>query len=108
MVRIPRATRFPLNLPVRYRVAGDDVWSYGMTVNISHTGVLMRSDRLLQPQAAIEMEVVLPGDAQSSARVVSRGSVSRTVANADLDGDRALAITIHEYDLLRDSRTATH
>jgi hypothetical protein len=98
---MPRATRFPMILPLRYRVQGEADWSYGMTVDISYTGVLFRSDRTLAVQAPIEIEVVLPGDSEGSARVISQGSVRRSVTPYDAFRGRAVAVTIDEYELIR-------
>lgn len=97
---VPRATRYPLNLPVRYRPAGDERWGYGMTLNISHTGLLLRADREVGVDRPVEMEVVLPGDEEASARVVSRGTVRRASAGAG-EQDQALAVAFEGCELVR-------
>jgi hypothetical protein len=100
---VPRATRFAMNLPVRYRTPGEARWSYGMTINISSTGVLFRAGRALPPRAAMDIEVVLPGDEEGSARVVGRGSVTRSAADASGD-DHIVAATLDGSDLVRTER----
>jgi len=87
-------------LPLRYRVQGDVDWSYGMTVDISCTGVLFRADRTLDVQAPVQIEVVLPGDSEGSARVISRGAVRRSVTPAGAVHGRAVAVTIEAYELV--------
>jgi hypothetical protein len=101
-----RATRFAMNLPVRYRARGDEDWSYGMTVNISCSGVLFRTARAVAAATPVEIELVLPGDREASASVISRGSVIRTVSPGAGPHDRALAVALDEYDFVRTSRTA--
>jgi hypothetical protein len=87
-------------LPLRYRVLGDDNWSYGMTVDISYTGILFRADRALQLQAPIEIELVLPADPDGRGRVISKGSVKRLSSPDDPSRDRAVAVTIDAYELI--------
>lgn len=99
---VPRATRYPLNLPVRYRPEGDERWGYGMTLNISHTGLLLRADRGVDLARHVEIEVVLPGDEEASARVVSRGTVRRASATGgEQEQDQALAVAFEGCELVR-------
>ena len=46
---IPRAARYRLDAPLRYRVAGSDRWQEGQTVNVSGTGVLVQVAEFLAP-----------------------------------------------------------
>ena len=92
-----------MNLPVRYRMEGDEGWSYGMTVNVSSTGVLFRSGRVLDPHAAMHIEVVLPGDEHGSARVISRGAVTRSMTDEGGD-DHVIAAALDRTDLVRTNR----
>ena len=46
---IPRAARYRLDVPLRYRVAGSDRWQEGQTVNVSGTGVLVQVAEFLAP-----------------------------------------------------------
>ena len=101
---VPRATRFSMNLPVRYRVQGEVGWSYGMTINISSTGLLFQSARRIEPDAEVEIEVVLPGDEAGSARVVSHGDVMRVTLPTEPDGDHVVAATFEQSDLVRSER----
>ena len=54
-----RACRFPLELPVRYRHAGDTTWIDGRTENISRSGVLFRTPEALAVDERIEIKIAL-------------------------------------------------
>ncbi|HVH55612.1 MAG TPA: PilZ domain-containing protein [Vicinamibacterales bacterium] len=101
---MPRATRFVMNLPVRYRVQGEKGWSYGMSINVSASGLLFRADRQVAPHARMQIEVVLPGDEQGSARVAARGAVTR-VSSEDPGADRLIAAHLESPDLVRSARS---
>ena len=55
---IPRAARYRLDVPLRYRVAGSDRWQEGQTVNVSGTGVLVQVAEFLAPEMLFEMAAV--------------------------------------------------
>ena len=97
---MPRAARYPLNLPVRFRAGGEETWSFGMSLNISHTGILFEAERNVDPGHPLELEIVLPGDAEASARVVTRGVIRRAAPEAR-DREQALAVALDTYDLVR-------
>jgi hypothetical protein len=96
-----------MNLPVRYRLPDEDGWSYGITINISSSGLLFRSHRALQPPAELDIEIVLPGDQQGSARVVSHGDVVRVDAAAQDAADHLTAATLDDSALLREKRATS-
>jgi hypothetical protein len=93
-----------MNLPVRYRVRGEKRWSYGMSVNVSASGLLFRADRTVDPDARMQIEVVLPGDEQGSASVTARGAVTR-VSGATSGADHLVAAHLESPDLVRRSRS---
>ena len=103
-VRHPRATRFAMNLPVRYRVRGEKVWSYGMSVNVSVSGLLFRADRHVDPKARMQVELVLPGDEQGTASVTARGAVTRVSAESS-GADHLVAAHLESPDLVRKGRS---
>ncbi len=76
-----RAQRFQLHLPLRYRRLGEQQWHTGTTANISRSGLLFEVDELLQPNAQLEINLVLPAEIAglSATEVVCRGEVVRTV-----------------------------
>ncbi len=76
-----RAQRFQLHLPLRYRRLGESAWHVGTTQNISRSGLLFEADETLQPNAQLEINLVLPAEIAglTGTEVVCRGEVVRTV-----------------------------
>ncbi len=99
--RVPafRAQRFKLNLPVRYRLLGEDDWRQGITENISRSGLLFRVDQLLEPSSQVEISLVLPPEIAglSAAEVVCRGEVVRAMRGEHPSDNPALAAKILQY-----------
>lgn len=104
----PRATRFPVQIPFRYRRAGELEWSQGTTENMSCSGVLFRAQQLIPPDSALEMQFVLPSAlaGEASEKVSCNGYVVRTEEPARLGEPPALAsklldcIFVHPPDVL--------
>jgi hypothetical protein len=98
----PRAIRFKLQLPVRYRPVGRSEWQEGTTENISHTGLLFRTAEIVDVNTPIEMRVVLPVgiSADEFAEVYCAGRVVRTVQDSGAPIQSGLAAAITEYRLL--------
>jgi len=76
-----RAQRFNLHLPLKYRIVGESVWRNGTTENISRSGMLFRAEELIQPNAKLEINLVLPAEIAgvTTAEVICHGEVVRTV-----------------------------
>ena len=104
----PRATRFPVQIPFRYRRAGELEWSQGTTENMSCSGVLFRAQQLLSPESSLEMQFALPPElsGEASEEVCCNGYVVRTVQPGRAGEPPALAsklldcIFIHPSDVL--------
>jgi PAS domain S-box-containing protein len=94
-----RAQRFQLHLPLRYRRLGEKDWHVGTTENISRSGMLFQGDELLQPNAQLEINLVLPQEIAglSATEVVCRGEVVRTVEGHGTSLTPALAARILQY-----------
>jgi len=94
-----RAQRFHLHLPLRYRRLGENDWHVGTTENISRSGMLFQADELLQPNAQLEINLVLPAEIAglSATEVVCRGEVVRTVEQQGQTLSPALAARILQY-----------
>jgi hypothetical protein len=77
---VSRALRYEIGTPIRYRVRGEREWHDGVTENISISGVLIRTERALDPKTAIEMRFLLPIelDGERAAEVFCRGLVIRS------------------------------
>jgi hypothetical protein len=93
-----------MSLPVRYRVHGESAWSYGMTINVSSSGLLFRSDRGLAPAAELDIEIVLPGDDEGGASVVSHADVVRIDDVEQGAADHVVAATLDDSSLVRERR----
>ena len=94
-----RAQRFQLHLPLRYRRLGEKSWHEGTTENISRSGMLFKTDEVLQPSSQLEINLVLPAEIAglSATEVVCRGEVVRTVEPKGETVSPALAARILQY-----------
>lgn len=76
------ADRFPIEREVRYRVlskkSGDDAGT-GKTVNISSTGVLFTTDKLLIPGRRLEVSINWPAQLNNKCalKLVAKGRIVR-------------------------------
>ena len=98
-VPVFRAQRFNLSLPLRYRLLGEENWKKGLTENISRSGLLFRAEEVLQPNAQLEISLVLPAEIAglSAAEVVCRGEVVRSMEPENAQMSPALAAKILQY-----------
>jgi len=76
-MRVERAQRHALQIPLRYRLEGQEEWSPGETVNLSETGILFSSNSLLEVNDRLEITfqtsgVPLLSSSTRLARVVRR------------------------------------
>ena len=81
----PRASRFAIHTPVRYREAGAAAWHEGKSVNISRTGILFHAGQRLEPKTMLEMRIIFPPELTGKhvANVVCWGPVIRIEEPAD-------------------------
>lgn len=95
-----RAPRYAVPIPVLYRATGETTWVEGLTENISESGVLVRSDRAMEPETAVEMLLAIPEHvaAPFAGTLFCRGSIVRAVGPSALHGRPAFAAVIREYD----------
>ena len=101
----PRAQRYPIQIPLKYRPSGTPDWWEGRTENISRSGVLFRTDHLMPLQTPVDILMSLPdelGDA-GSGLVVGQGRVVRTEPAQPDDPRPAVAVTIASYRLAHSS-----
>ena len=101
-----RARRFNLHLPLRYRLLGDQRWIEGTTENISRSGLLFRGEEALQPNAKLEISLVLPAEIAGLAatEVICRGEVVRSIEGSQVGVSPALAAKILQYHFQHGSR----
>lgn len=97
-----RAQRFSIQVPLRYRIGGENVWWRGTTQNISSSGLLFEGERHLGSNTAVEMNLILPAvDSEGSGEIICHGTIVRATL-ADGDGvPPALAAKILRYRLIR-------
>lgn len=99
---IVRAQRFNIQVPVRYRVGGENVWWKGMTQNISSSGLLFEGERHLESNTTVEMNLILPAvNSEGSGEIICHGAIVRTLLPEDGDQPPALAARILRYRLVR-------
>ena len=94
-----RAQRFRLNLPLRYRIAGQPAWRKGTTRDISRSGLLFDAEEALKPTDKLEINLVLPVEigGLSATEVFCKGEVVRAIGSAEATAVPALAAKILQY-----------
>jgi len=105
---VPRAPRFTLQIPVHYRVPGETHWRHGTTENISRSGVLFRTEQLLDAHERLEISLELPTEVfgMAAAEIVCRGEIVRQVDRAEAGLSPALAARILDYQFHRNGQLA--
>ena len=56
-----RAQRFPINVPLHYRMNGMTHWLNGTTLNISRSGILFQTDGMIPPRSVLDLQFNLKG-----------------------------------------------
>ena len=94
----PRAPRFPLQFPLRYRDSDDVDWRQGHGTNISRSGLLFRVERPIRLRAPVELSFVMPIKipGNTAATVFCQGHVVRQ-AHGQARGELVVAATIETY-----------
>jgi hypothetical protein len=95
----PRAQRFPIETPMRYRQGGQMAWSEGATVNISRSGVLFRAEQEIEPKTMLEMRITFPSEITGSvpANIGCWGPVIRKASINPPETQPVLAAAIVKY-----------
>jgi hypothetical protein len=77
-----RAQRFPIIIPLQYRIAGTPRWLQGMSVNMSRTGILFHAIEKLPTSSPLEMRIDFPFMSRLSCRatVIRAANPSTLVA----------------------------
>ena len=97
-----RAIRFPVCMPVHYRIPQTRQWFEARTENVSRTGVLFRGERNLKPATLVEVRLEVPPTSRNGERaeVVCKCEVVRT-EHAGGSASPAVAVAIHRYRFRR-------
>lgn len=107
---IPRARRYIIRLPIRYRMSSRNQWHTGLTENVSQSGILFRTERSgplfgdelpAQPNTPVELLLDVPGAGPTEpvSRVRCEGQVVRTIEPEAPDMLPLVAAAIAEYRL---------
>jgi len=98
---IGRARRFPIHLPVRYRLARGQQWFEAYTENVSRSGVFFRTERVFEPTTALDLRLELPAVENGEGvrgEVVCKGEVVRMDRSDDpAKNPSGVAVVIHRY-----------
>ncbi len=104
----PRAQRFDIRLPLRYRAQGEVAWHEGCSDNISHDGVYFSASCLMPVDTPIEISfMTLVGlSGETVAEIICRGEIVRMVLPASIDTQPRLAARIFEYRFVQSQMCA--
>ena len=102
----PRAPRYVIDLPMRFRQRADPAWRRGHTKDVSSSGVLFVADAddpTLDVNTPLEMNLVMPQEivGAEAARVECHGRVVRTLPPRTADERPGAAATIARYRIVR-------
>ncbi len=100
---IPRARRFPIQVPVHFCARGERRWQQGMTVNISRTGVLFQAESAPAPGTMLLARIFFPAELTSGSpgSVVCRATVVRRERGDSADRGTTVAAAISSCRLLK-------
>jgi hypothetical protein len=97
---VPRATRYATPVPVFYRARGETTWAEGRAENISTSGVLVRGDRAVSTNAAVEMLLHLPSDLRTpfTGTTLCEGRIVRTISSQSPENRAIFAASILRFE----------
>ena len=99
----PRAHRYAVPMAVLFRGLGEKAWREGRAENISNSGVLVRTDRVVAPHTTIELLLEVPADVSTpfTGATRCRARVVRLIDPSPLANGPAFAAAIVEYETTR-------
>ena len=94
-----RAQRFPIHIPIRYRIPRSQGWLVANTENVSRSGVLFRTECLFDLASTLDLRLELPPTNGNGVHVevVCKGEVVRVEQTHDAEGSQDVAVAIHRY-----------
>jgi len=99
-----RAKRFPIHVPIRYRIPRSADWFVACTENVSRSGVLFRTDSIFEPMTALDLRLELPpvrNNGGTHAEIVCKGEVVRVERHYPVGDPQAIAVAIYNYRLTK-------
>ncbi len=102
-MEVPRAQRFPLEVPIRFRSPADACWHSGTTVDMGRTGILFRTEQHVALDVTLDMCIELPGDIGTEFRemMIFRGRVARRINLPSSHGPNWVAVAITNCEILQ-------
>jgi hypothetical protein len=96
-----RAERFPVHIPVRYRIPHSSEWFDAWTENVSRSGVLFRTLHTFEPTTTLDVRLEFPPVSREGVHIeaVCQGEVVRVEQAYQGGISPAIAIAIHHYRL---------
>lgn len=76
-----RAMRHELNIPLRYRLEGQDDWAAGEAINMSESGLLFTSNQLLEIDSRVQITFQNTDTPQVKSSTRLARVVRRTLSN---------------------------
>jgi hypothetical protein len=73
--------RHELNIPLRYRLEGQDNWAAGEAINMSESGLLFTSDQLLEVDTRVQITFQSTDTPQVKSSTRLARVVRRTLSN---------------------------
>ena len=99
-----RAQRFPIHVPIRYRIPRSQGWLVGSAENVSRSGVLFRTECIFELSATLDLRLEIPPPNKNDgvhAEVVCKGEVVRVEQAHDAEGSQDVAVAIHHNRLVQ-------
>jgi|SRR5208283_3812981 len=99
----PRAERFPIHIPIRYRLPHSPEWFEAQTENVSRSGVLFRALSTFKPKTTLDVRLEFPPINRDGVHgeVACKGEVVRVEPAYDGGIFPAIAIAMHHYRLAK-------
>ncbi len=98
----PRAERFPIKVPVRYREKNRFEWQEGESENISGSGILFRAANVVFPNTPVELTFVMPsGNGDGGATVMCHGQAVRTMVSKAPSQSPTVGMRFQKYHMAR-------
>ncbi len=92
----PRASRYAVAIPVRYRRQGELGWVETKTVNLSSSGIVFQVDSPLKADTALELTFDAPPEV-GGGQITCRGQVVRTILAPATEELPTVAATIKDF-----------
>jgi hypothetical protein len=96
-----RAQRFPIHIPVRYRIPRSPDWFVACTENVSRSGLVFRTERVFEPATTLDLRLELPQTDHNDGvhgEIVCKGEVVR-MGQSDAGIPQTVAVAIRQYRL---------